>query len=148
MNGRGNWFESEMYLANVRQRIEDDRGLEKKTGLWHRKRRARFARGRCDTRSRDRSVHLIPVHADTVRAHGLRPLATRSSFIYFLQPHGQKSLPFAYVTARRSNREFVGQIARNLDKADVGKSCRVRMSDSLNFCSCVIGDVAQVYICC
>jgi len=26
--------------------------LEKKTGLWHGKRRAHFARGRCDTRSK------------------------------------------------------------------------------------------------
>lgn len=137
-------FESEMYRRHVCARGGSrtlDVRFSKRKRVFDIANVARFARGRCDTRSGDRSVHLIPVHADT-RAHGSAHLL-HAPPLFISCDRMRKKPSFAYVTARRSNREFVEQIARNSDKADAGKSCRVRMSDNLNFCSYVIGDVAS-----
>lgn len=78
--------------------------------------------------ARDLRARNFSPRADT-RTHGCVHLLHAPPLFIFCD-HIRKNLSFAYVTARRSNREFVGQIVRN---SKLSRGCWTHMTDCLNF---------------
>lgn len=91
------------------------------------------------------NVALISRAAGAIRARDLRArnfsacgytnarlcsLAMRAPPLFIFYDRIHKKPYFAYVTARRSNREFVGEIARNFESS-ASKNCGAHMPDTL-----------------